>query len=294
MNKNVQPVSTVTISQPGSRVLTDAQFRKISSFMEKHTGIKMPDSKQIMIQARLQSRLKALNFSNFDEYIDFVFSAGETSQAEMISMVDVLTTNLTQFFRESQHFDYMTEKVLPLFAENGITKPEIWSAGCSTGQEPYTLSIVMQEFMRKNPGKISDYSILATDISTRVLEKASQAVYPLDSIDNLSFDMKKRYFLKSKDMTDPRTRLKPFVRQKIKFGRLNFMDERYNITPPKNIIFCRNVLIYFDKPTQEAVIRKLVDNLVPEGYLFLGHSETIFGMDLPLKTVASTVFKKIR
>ncbi len=274
--------------------LTQAQFKKISEFMESYTGIKMPVTKQIMIQSRLQSRLKALHLSNFSEYIDYVFSSTTNASSEIVTMIDVLTTNLTHFFRESQHFDYMTGSVLPFLSNKGIKKPQLWSAGCSSGEEPYTLSIVMQEFMRKNPGKFEDFTVLATDISTRMLQKAAEAVYPLDTIEKLPLDLKKKYFLKSTDTTNPRTRLKPEVRNHIKFQRLNFMDKIYGIGDIKHIIFCRNVLIYFDKQTQWSVVSKLVDHLMPGGFLFLGHSETILGANLPLKTVAPTVFQKTK
>lgn len=274
--------------------LSPAQFKRISSFMEKTTGIKMPDSKRTMIQARLANRLKTLNFSNYEEYIDYVFSNDETTNDEIVMMIDLLTTNLTHFFREKTHFDFMSNTVLHHLAQSKISHPQIWSAGCSSGEEPYTLSIVMHEFMSKNHGLFSDYSILATDISTRILTQAVDAIYPLDIVEKLPYDIKHKYFLKSKNPEKPVAKVKPEVRQKIHFERLNFMDNIYNVRPKKHIIFCRNVLIYFDKPTQLEVIRKLVDCLEVGGFLFLGHSETIFGGNLPLKTVSTTVFQKTK
>jgi len=272
--------------------LTDEQFHKIADFIQTNVGIKMPDQKKIMVQSRLQARLKALKIDSFDEYINFAFSEGSASDEEIALMIDVITTNLTSFFRENQHFVAMTEKILPELANRGIDKVELWSAACSSGQEPYTLSIVMSEFIRTHTTSISDFSVLATDISSRVLEKAVNAVYSMDDIGDLQFDMKKRYFLRSKNIADQKVRVKPELRRKVNFQRLNFMDNSYPIQTKKHIIFCRNALIYFDKETQESVIRKLVDWLVPGGYLFLGHSETIFGMDLPLVTVGPTIFQK--
>lgn len=273
--------------------LTDEQFHKIADFIQTNVGIKMPDQKKIMVQSRLQSRLKSLKIDNFDDYINFAFSATSASDEEIALMIDVITTNLTSFFRENQHFEAMTKKVLPEFAERGWDKIELWSAACSSGQEPYTLSIVMSEFIKNNPNKIKDFSVLATDISSRVLDKAVSAVYEMDDIEDLSLDLKKKYFLKSKKIEDNKVRVKPELRNKVKFERLNFMDNSYPIQTKKHIIFCRNALIYFDKPTQESVIRKLTEHLLPNGYLFLGHSETIFGMDLPLETVGPTIFRKI-
>lgn len=288
------PQLQLTQLYPQSQQLTVQQFNRISSFMEKTTGIKLPESKRSMIQARLANRLKVLNFENYSQYIDFVFSSQEHATEEITMMIDLLTTNLTHFFREQTHFDFMEQSVLPTLVKDGITKPEIWSAGCSSGEEPYTLSIVMREFMKNNPGKFSDYSILATDISTRILSKAIDALYPIDAVEKLPYSIKKQYFLKSKDPNKPFAKPKAEIRNKVKFERLNFMDSAFRIQPKKNIIFCRNVLIYFDKPTQLEVIGKLIDCLVPGGFLFLGHSETIFGSNFPVKTVSTTVFQKTK
>ena len=272
--------------------LTDAQFHKIADFIQTNVGIKMPDQKKIMVQSRLYSRLKELGITNFDDYINYAFQKTAKGDEEIALMINVITTNLTSFFRESQHFDYMKSTALPEVAKV-TAHPEIWSAACSSGEEPYTLSVVMQEFMKSHQGMFQDYSILATDISSRVLDKAVDAVYPIDEVESLSMDLKKKYFLKSKDADAGLVRVKKNVREKVSFERLNFMDAEYHIYRPKNIIFCRNALIYFDKPTQKAVIQKLIRHLVPNGYLFLGHSETIFGMDLPLQTVGPTIFRKI-
>ncbi len=268
-------------------------FKKIASYIEKNVGIKMPDAKQTMLQARIARRLRALNIPTYKEYIDYAFGKGKPNNEELIHMIDAVTTNLTEFFRESGHFDYMLDAALPALVQSGKRFIKIWSAGCSTGEEPYTLSIVMQEFMRKNPGKIDGYSVLATDVSTKVLNSAAEAVYQMDSIKSLPIDMKRRYFLRSKKQDDNRIRVKPQVRNNVTFARLNFMDDDFDFRETFQIIFCRNVLIYFDKPTQEAVIRKFLNFLEVGGYLFLGHSETIFGMNLPLQNVAPTTFQRV-
>lgn len=273
--------------------LSDSQFQKLADFIHKNVGIKMPAEKKIMVQSRLTSRLKTLNFTSFDEYLDYVFSPTSKGREEIALMINQITTNLTNFFRESNHFDFMTNTILPEFLQKGIQNIELWSAGCSTGQEPYTLAIVMEEYLRQNKNSFSAFSILATDISSRVLDTALNAVYPASEAESLPLELKKRYFLKSKSDSNPQVRLKPFIREKVTFKRLNFMDSSYKEMGKKHIIFCRNVLIYFDKPTQEKVVRKLTEQLLPGGYIFLGHSETIFGMDLPLKNVAPTTFQKI-
>lgn len=276
----------------GPAQLSDEQFSRIAEFIEKNVGIKMPPQKKIMVQSRLQARLKATGYRDFDSYIAHAFSVGSQSDEEIALMIDVLTTNLTSFFRENPHFDYMTGTVLPALAEAGRDVVDIWSAACSSGEEPYTLCIVLQEFMRTHKKSFRDYRILGTDISSRVLDKAVNAVYPMDTVENLPFDIKKRYFLRSRDAAKNLVRVKPELRRHVTLERLNFMDGTYPVRTQKDIIFCRNALIYFDKPTQEAVIRKLLAHLVPGGHLFLGHSETIFGMDLPLVTVGPTIFQK--
>jgi chemotaxis protein methyltransferase CheR len=288
---NTTPIDIATtrlLKQPAS--LTDTQFHKIANYIESNVGIKMPATKQIMVQSRLIPRLKALNFDNFNDYINYVFSADNN---ELLLMISAITTNLTQFFRESQHFDFLAQHALPSLHSSGIQQPEIWSAGCSSGEEAYTLSVVMQEYQRTHSGHFSGFSILATDISSKVLDKAVTAIYPEDSIAALPFELKHRYFLKSKNQENPCIRVNADTRNTVSFARLNFMDDDYTIAKSKHIIFCRNVIIYFDKKTQEAVVRKLVHHLSPGGFLFLGHSETILGMNLPLKNIAPTVFCKI-
>ncbi|HIW36057.1 MAG TPA: protein-glutamate O-methyltransferase [Candidatus Treponema faecavium] len=275
------------------QTLSERDFKQIAAYIESNVGIKMPETKRLMMQSRLAGRLRALGIPTYREYINYVFSKNGTNQDELVLMIDALTTNLTEFFRESGHFDFMTGTALPALAASGHHQIKLWSAGCSSGEEPYTLSIVMQEFMRNNPGKINAYSVLATDISTKVLNKAAEAVYALDSIKKLPLDMKRRYFLRSKNAAEPKVRVKADVRNRVSFARLNFMDDDFGFRDTMQIIFCRNVLIYFDKPTQEAVIRKFMQFLETGGYLFLGHSETIFGMNLPLKNVSPTVFQKV-
>lgn len=275
------------------KILSEAEFKKIASFIERNVGIKMPIEKKLMMQSRLNSRLKALKMESFKEYIDYIFSGKNTDDHELIMLIDAMTTNLTEFFREPQHFDYLRNVVLPGYAKQGRTSVKIWSAGCSTGQEPYTLAIVLSEFIRQNSSMLRGFSVLATDVSTQVLDKASAAVYDMQAVAAIPKDIKHRYFLKSKNEINPQVRLKQDIRNHVEFMRINFMDDDFGFRDTMQVIFCRNVLIYFDKPTQERVIKKFMNYLEPGGFLFLGHSETIFGMDLPLKTVAPTVFQRI-
>lgn len=273
--------------------MTQVEFDKISRFIYNECGIKMPPIKKVMLEARLRKRLKELNISSFGAYCDYVFSS-DGIENELIHMIDVVTTNKTDFFREPHQFSFLVEKALPALInshEAGLRRNlRLWSAGCSTGEEPYTLAIVLSEFALEYPGY--DFSILASDISTQVLEKARLGIYDLNRIDPVPLSLKKKYFLKSKDKDKQLVRVIPELRQKISLRRINFVDDDFGVREMQDIIFCRNVIIYFDKQMQENLIKKLCQNIVPDGYLFVGHSETLFNLDLPLVQVAPSIYKK--
>jgi chemotaxis protein methyltransferase CheR len=205
-------------------------------------------------------------------------------------MIDAVTTNKTDFFREADHFDFLLNDLLPRIRPAGGPVFKVWSAGCSTGEEPYTLSMVLEEYRRAVPS--FRWSILATDISTKVLGHAVEGIYEEEKVAPVPIDYKKRYLLKSKDPSKRVVRVKPELRTRIEFRRLNFMDDDFGIADRFDVIFCRNVIIYFDRPTQERLIRKFFDFLVPGGSLFLGHSETLTGMNIQLRSAAPTVYSK--
>ncbi len=273
-------------------VLSDKTFARFSSFIYDQVGIKLPPAKKTMLEARLNKRLKAHGLSTFEEYADYVFSH-EGMTGELIDLIDVVTTNKTDFFREPAHFDYLVNKAIPALTDThgaGFRNPfKIWSAGCSTGEEPYTMSMVLSEVAAAQPGFRS--SILATDISTAVLSKAHHGVYGEDRVETVPPVMKKKYLLRSRDRNSGLVRIVPELRSMIRFKRLNFMEE-FDLREQMDVIFCRNVIIYFDKPTQEKLLNKFTRQLVKGGYLFLGHSESLNGLDVPLTSVASTVYRK--
>jgi chemotaxis protein methyltransferase CheR len=249
----------------------------------------MPPAKKVMLQSRLQKRLNELKSASFREYIDFIFS--NEGRNELINVLDIVTTNKTDFFREPLHFDYLTEKVLPEFSSfNGRSVLKVWSAGCSTGEEPYTLAMVLSDFREMN--REFDFNITASDISTRVLKKAAEAIYNEDRVASMSITLKKKYLLKSKNNIKRTVRIVPELRSKVRFIQMNFMDSAYATDSLFDIVFCRNVLIYFDRKTQEEVINKLCARLKPGGYFFLGHSESIANFNVPLKQLQSTIFRK--
>lgn len=271
--------------------LSDADFVKLSTFIYSNYGIKLPLSKKIMLQSRLASRLKVNNMNSYADYTKFVLS-GTAGEAEIINMIDLVSTNKTDFYREAMHFDFMREVVLPEYINRGTNEPlKIWSAASSSGEEAYTIAMVISEFIETN--RRFDFEILGTDISSRILEKATLGIYPIDRVDVVPLAQKKKYLLRSKDQENPRVRIAPFLRSKTRFQRLNLMDASYNVPKEFDLIFCRNVLIYFDRETQEKVINKLCMHLKPGGYFFLGHSESISGIDVPLKPLKPTMFVKI-
>ena len=269
------------------------EFNRLGGYIYKEFGIRMGIEKHTMLQARLQKRLKELQMLTFKEYIDYVLSK-EGKELEIVEMVNQVSTNKTDFFREAQHFDFLVSDLLPIIKKvksNSEKQIKIWSAASSSGEEVYTIAMVMSDWCSHNPEY--DYSIFGTDISTKVLDMAVNAIYKEDKIYPVKEAYKKKYLLKHKDPTQKIVRVIPELRRRCHFERLNLMDEKYNIKESFDIIFCRNVLIYFDRITQENVINKLCRSLRKGGIFFLGHSESILQMNVPLKQIKPTIFEKI-
>jgi chemotaxis protein methyltransferase CheR len=269
--------------------LSQRDFRQLAAYIYDYCGIKMPDTKRSMLEGRLRKRLRATGCGTFSAYCNYLFREGGMD-AESIHLIDVVTTNKTDFFREPNHFEYMEQVVLPTLARDGHRRIRTWSSACSTGAEPYTMAMVLAEAVERNV--IQDYSILATDLSTDVLKKAHSGVYARDLLEPVPAPLAKKYVMQPVDKHRTDVRISPALRSKVGFARLNLMDAKYQIGEPVQMIFCRNVLIYFDKKTQVHVLSRLCENLVSGGYLFIGHSETVTGIDLPIRQVANTVFKK--
>jgi len=271
--------------------LTEKDFQVFSKFIYSEYGIKMPPVKRIMLQGRLLKRIRELGMESYSEYKEYFFSK-EGQEKELLHFLNVVTTNKTDFFREPVHFIYLNDHVLPKYIEeNNYQTFKVWSAGCSSGEEPYTISMVLNDFLRSNP--IFKFSIMGTDISTQMLEKAAKGIYPASRIETIPLELKKRYFLKSKDVNNKTVRVHPQLQKNITLNYLNLMDGSYGIKETFDVIFCRNVLIYFDRATQEKVINKLCLQLKKGGYFFIGHSESLSGMDVPLKHIKPTIFEKI-
>jgi len=274
--------------------MNQSEFEKFSRFVTSECGIKLPPTKKTMLTGRLVKRLRSLGFKSFDAYFDYVSSDSGRAE-ELHAMIDAVTTNKTDFFREPKHYDYLLESVLPRLIDIGwwdkTSSLRIWSAGCSTGEEPYTLAMILSEYVETHQN--IKFSVLGTDISTKVLKKAALGIYDEQKTGPIPIQFKKKYLLRSKDRERGLVRIAPEVRKLVSFKRVNFLDGDYGFEDAMDVIFCRNVIIYFDRQTQERVLGGICSHLKSGGYLFMGHSETLNGLDLPVKQVHTTVYQKV-
>lgn len=268
-------------------------FTLFSEYIQEELGIKMHRNKQVMLQARLMKRLRALGIGTYEEYYEYLFS-DKGHDTELPYFVHQVTTNKTDFFREPAHFQYMVEHAIPaLVSENTYSwrNPlRIWSAACSTGEEPYTLAMVMADYAEQEHPV--NFNILATDISTTVLQTAAQGIYNNEKVDPVPHFIRRKYILRSRDRKKDMVRIIPELRSKVHFQWVNLKAPSFNIDNKMDIIFCRNVIIYFSRETQQLVIGNLCNQLRTGGFLFMGHSETLSGFSLPLKQVATTIYRK--
>jgi len=271
--------------------ISNRDFVRLCELIYEVAGIQLGSQKKTMLEVRIKRRLKALNLDSYKQYCEYLFGQ-KGMKDEIVHFIDVVTTNKTDFFREPSHFDFLAQKALPeITARCTNGRPFlIWSAGCSTGEEPYTIAIVLSEYAQAHPG--FRFRIMASDISTTVLEKAQMAVYSEEMVNPIPALLKRKYFMRSRDPGSPRFRVVPELRQMVEFRRLNFMDADYGIAEKPDAIFCRNVIIYFDRPTQERILNKLANCLVPGGYMYVGHAETLHDMRLPLTPVAPSLYRR--
>ncbi len=273
--------------------ISHRSFDQLAEFITREFGIKMPESKISMIQSRLLRRVRDLRLPSIDKYCEHLFSSSEGA-AERVHFINAVTTNKTDFFREPQHFKYLTETALPKLARSGYGalngRVALWSAACSSGEEPYTLAMVLSEYAAGHPA--FQFRILATDISTKVLKIAKDGIYSGQQVAPVTPQLRRKYLLQGRGEWHSSMRVASALRRTVSFHQLNLMDADYCVRDMFDVIFCRNVLIYFERPTQEAVISKLCRNLKPGGYLFIGHSESLSGFDLPLDSAGSACFRK--
>ncbi|MFP4278534.1 MAG: CheR family methyltransferase [Halochromatium sp.] len=277
--------------EPG---LQAVDHQRVAAFIERIAGIQLPEHKRSLIETRLRRRVKATGYPSIQSYLDFAFSpAGEAT--EQVLMLDALTTNKTDFFREPTHFDYLihyvNSRLLPLKAAGWASPLRVWCAASSTGEEPYTLAMVLCELERRLTG--FRFELLATDIAPSVLATAKKAIYDRQRIASVPETLRKRYFLRSKDARNPLVRIAPELRQRVVFDQFNLISGHYAEWPIFDVIFCRNVMIYFSAEDRNRVVKQLATRLNLGGLLFIGHSETLGVRSSLFKQQIPTVYRLV-
>jgi len=265
----------------------DSDFSRVKKMVYEFAGIDLNESKKNLVYNRLSKRIRFLEMNSFKEYLDYVEVQGES---EFIHLINAITTNLTFFFRENHHFEYLKNTVIPmLLKENaGTKKIRIWSAGCSTGEEPYSLAIILKEAVPAG----WDARVLATDLDTTVVDTAQKGVYKIDRLKGVSDERVKKWFLKGKGSQEGYVKVKPDLQKIIDFGQINLMND-WPIKETIDVIFCRNVVIYFDKPTQSKLFNRYADLLPAHGHLMIGHSESLYKVCDRFELIGQTIYKKI-
>lgn len=274
--------------------LSDKEAENFIALIHSHSGIKLDQSKKALISSRLLRRLRTLGIDSLKHYFDYL-QTPEGQAQELSEMIDEITTNKTSFFREKHHFDYLEQTYLQEIQGRHSfpwqLELTIWSAGCATGEEPYSLAMLLSEFIEKSKG--GNFSILGTDISTQALLKAWQAVYDSHVIEPIPPAYQEKYLMQGKGKQLGNYRIIPELRERVTFKHLNFIEAYWDVPQHIDIIFCRNVMIYFDRPTRQRIIRKFYDLLVPDGLLFIGHSETLNDLDHSFAPVMPTVYRRL-
>lgn len=267
---------------------SDRDFDKVRNLVSQHTGISLSAAKRDMVYSRLARRLRNLGLNDFASYCSLIESSNNDD--ELIHFTNAITTNLTSFFREGHHFDYLKNTLLPqLMRSNADTRRlRIWSAGCSTGEEPYSIAMTVRSVIPEDSGW--DVKILATDLDSNVLATASNGIYDDERIKGIDKTLLKRWFQRRRN-NDGMVRVSPQLQSMITFKRLNLMHG-WPMKGPFDLIFCRNVVIYFDKPTQSVLFDRYADLLRHDGHLFLGHSETMFKTSTRFELLGNTIYKK--
>jgi chemotaxis protein methyltransferase CheR len=258
-------------------------FDRIRKLIYERAGISLSEAKQDMVYSRLARRLRARGLQRFSDYLTLLTDG---DAAEWEAFTNALTTNLTSFFREAHHF--------PMLAEHALRHPgrrfDVWCCACSTGEEPYSIAITLAEaFARVNP----PMSILASDLDTQVLTKAAEGVYPIERIDRLDPDRVRRFFLRGAGAQAGQVRVRPELRSSVSFQRINLLEQSWPVRGPFDAIFCRNVMIYFDKQTQSSILRRFAPLLRPDGLLFVGHSESLFHVSDVFRLRGKTVYELV-
>lgn len=268
---------------------TQKDFNFLKQVANERTGIVVTDDKFDMFYSRLSRRVRALGLRDFAEYCDLV--RNDRSGEEVLELVNSITTNLTAFFRENHHFEFLTKTIIPEFKQRNAASRtlRIWSSGCSTGEEPYSLAITLREATAQLSGW--DCRIMATDIDSNVLATAARGVYNMERTKGIQPARLKKWFLKGTGNNAGMVRMKPTLKELIQFGQLNLMDD-WHLEELQDVIFCRNVIIYFDKESKTRLIERYAQNLKPGGYLIIGHSESLYRVSERFELLGNTIYRK--
>jgi chemotaxis protein methyltransferase CheR len=273
--------------------LSDSNYKEICETVYEYSRINLGEGKKDLVTARLNKRLRLLGLENYTDYCNYLKSSN--GEEELIQLIDAISTNHTFFFREYKHFEFLKEVALPQLMDKINKSSEksfkIWSAASSSGEEPYSLAIFLNEYFEKFPDL--QWHVDATDISTKVLGLAQRAIYSEDRVKEVPMDLMKKYFQKGINRFEGHFRLKNFIIDKVKFQRINLLQPNYPFSEQFHVILCRNVMIYFDKETQEALVQKLTAQLAPGGYLLIGHSESLTNIKHNLKALQPAVYQKV-
>lgn len=277
-----EPVSCET-------ALSDEDFRFICDVVYEQSRIHLSDEKRVLVASRLAKRLRQLQLADYHSYCERLRSAdgGE----ELRFLIDLISTNHTRFFRENKHFEFLRNNVFPEWELRADDRAFcVWSAACSTGEEPYSIAIQLAEHFES--GRAA-WEIEASDISTRVLETAQRGIYEAGRLGGVPDELLRRYFQKGVRNWEGAFRVKEPLRERVRFHHLNLLQPAYPFSKPFQVIFCRNVMIYFDRPTQETLVRRLSEQLAPGGYLMVGHSESLSGVKHSLKLIQPAIYRKV-
>ncbi len=272
--------------------MREKHFVTLARLVETHTGIRLPMNKRVMLEGRLRRRVRALGLANLTEYGNAIFEGGRLKE-EFDHVIDCATTNKTDFFREPEHFAFVREHAIPTALQQRSSRDPLkfWSAAASNGAEAYTIAMVAAETLGL---EARAFSVLGTDISRAVIAEARRAIYPTSFVDPVPRPLRDRYLMAAREVRRGEVRIVPELRRLVRFERMNLMDAQYRVDNDFDVIFCRNVLIYFTRATQDAVIRRLIARLRSGGHLMLGHSESLAGnTQSALRQVAPTVFCRV-
>lgn len=274
--------------------LSDKEFKELIAIVYEETRIKMSEHKRALIASRIGKRLRSLKIDTYTDYVNYLKSPD--GKQEIVEFTNAVTTNKTDFFRENKHFEYMKTTFLPNWEES-VRKGEnknlrIWSAGCSSGEEPYTIMMTLFDYFGKNISQY-DIKVLATDLDTSVIAHAMEGIYKEDVINDIPQTTLKKYFMKGVGENQGKYKVRDELKKYLSFKQINFKNTDYDIRTQFDIIFCRNVIIYFDKDFQKELFEKFYKYMKNDSYIFIGHSETLFGVSEKFKYVISNIYKRI-